>query len=409
MLQPPASHHHPTHLTLLLLFSKPYFFNITVLFVCALCCRHTSEKRMGFDMNCIYQLCGAANASRDANGQVNWMQLGMNLIKIAGPYVVSYIGEVARPNPVNVNQAFEDAGNAESFHPYEAPAYEHGNVRALLVGINYYGSSAELSGCVNDVRQELATFQKTKFPVDDMALLVDESDFPNVTAQPTRENIIKYMAWLVKDAQAGDVLFMHYSGHGSQTKSVDRYEEYDQVICPVDYASAGCIVDNDIFKILAQSLPAGVRMTILFDCCHSGSMMDLPYSFVGGSGVSNSGCYHMQQIRQNNFCAGDILMISGCMDTQTSADVGNTAALGNGTTGAGGAATQCLTYILLNTRDLSYTETMVKTREMLAKKRFEQVPQLSASKPINLDSEFSLMEPFDVDGEMKRTLPEDLQ
>ncbi|KPA75808.1 putative metacaspase putativecysteine peptidase Clan CD family C13 [Leptomonas pyrrhocoris] len=364
---------------------------------------------MGFDMNCIYQLCGAAKASRDPNGQVNWMKLGMNLIKVAGPYVVSYIGEVSRPDPVDINQAFEDADNTDSFHPYEAPAYEQGDVRALLVGINYYGSSAELSGCVNDVRQELATFQKIKFPVAEMAILVDESDFPNTTAQPTRANIVKYMAWLVKGAKSGDVLFMHYSGHGSQTKSTDQYEEYDQVICPSDYASAGCIVDNDIFKILGENLPQGVRLTILFDCCHSGSMMDLPYNFVGGSGVNSSRTYHMQQVRKNNFCPGDVLMISGCMDTQTSADVGNTAALGNGTTGAGGAATQCLTYILLNTKELSYTETMVKTREMLTKKKFEQVPQLSASKPINLDSKFSLTQPFNVDSNMKRTLPMNLQ
>lgn len=364
---------------------------------------------MGFDMNCIYQLFGAATKSRGTDGGIDWMQLGMNLVKVAGPYVVSYIGEVARPNPVNVDQAFQDADNTDSFHPYESPAYEKGDVRALLIGINYYGSSAELSGCVNDVRQELATFQKTKFPVDEMAILVDESDFPNVTDTPTRENIIKYMAWLVKGAQAGDVLFMHYSGHGTQTKSVDQYEEYDQVICPVDYAKAGCIVDNDIFKILAEGLPAGVRLTVLFDCCHSGSMLDLPYTFVGSSGISSSGTYHMQQIRQNNFSAGDVLMISGCTDTQTSADVGNTATLGNGTSGAGGAATQCLTYILLNTQDLSYTETMVKTREMLTKKKFEQVPQLSSSKPINLDSEFSLLQKFDVDSNMKRTLPADLR
>ncbi|KPI83348.1 putative metacaspase putative cysteine peptidase Clan CD family C13 [Leptomonas seymouri] len=364
---------------------------------------------MGFSLDCIYQLCGASRSSSGADGEVNWMQLGMKLVKIASPYVVSHIGEVSRPNQVDVDQAFADASSLKSSKPYKAPAYKHGDVRALLIGINYYGTSAELSGCVNDVRQELATFQKTKFPVNKMAILVDESDFPGVTAQPTRANIIKYMAWLVKDVQPGDVLFMHYSGHGTQTRSVDAYEEFDQVICPVDYASAGCIVDNDIFRILASKLPQGVRLTILFDCCHSGSLIDLPYNFIGGSGVGRSGAYHMQKVRNNNFSKGDVLMISGCKDAQTSADVGNTATMGNGTTGAGGAATQCLSYILLHTQGLSYTETMVQTREMLKKKNFEQVPQLSASKPINLDSEFSLVNLFDVDGTMKRTLPENLQ
>lgn len=364
---------------------------------------------MGFDINCILSLCQAATSARGIGGDIDWVQLGMNLIQVAGPYIVQYIGEVQRPDPVNIDQAFVDANDASGFKPYEAPAYNKGNVRALLIGINYYGTSSELAGCVNDVRQELATFQKTKFPVDEMAILVDEDGFPNVTAMPTRANIIKYMAWLVKGAKAGDVLFMHYSGHGTQTKSQDQYEENDQVICPCDYSKAGCIVDNDLFAILADGLPAGVRLTVLFDCCHSGSMLDLPYTFFGGSDVLTQNSYHMKQIRNNNFSAGDVLMISGCKDTQTSADVGNTASLGNGTSGAGGAATQCLTYTLLNTSNLSYKDTMIQTREMLSRKKFEQVPQLSASKPINLDSKFSLTAKFAVDSTMKRSLPKKYQ
>lgn len=361
---------------------------------------------MPIDMNCLKSFCESASKSRSADGQIDWISLGMQVLQFAKPYIVQYIGEVATPSPVDVDQAFQDANTAEGFKPYEAPAYEKGNVRALLIGINYYGTSAELSGCVNDVRQEMATFQKTGFPVNEMAILVDESDFPSNTGQPTRANIIKYMAWLVKGAKAGDVLFMHYSGHGTQTKSSDAYEEYDQVICPSDYQTAGCIVDNDIFAILAKDLPKGVRLTVLFDCCHSGSMLDLPYGFTCSNDVSSSlSNYHMKQLRQNNYCAGDVLMISGCMDTQTSADVGNTATLGNGTTGAGGAATQCLTYTLLNTQDLSYKDTLVQTRKMLTQKKFEQVPQLSASKPIDLNQRFSLVQTFSVDDTMSRSLP----
>ncbi|EPY23392.1 metacaspase [Strigomonas culicis] len=219
------------------------------------------------------------------------------------------------------------------------------------------------------------------------------------------------MAWLVKGAKAGDVLFLHYSGHGAQTKAAtDRGEAYDQVICPVDYTTAGCIVDDDLFQMLAKELPQGVRLTAVFDCCHSGSMLDLPYEFVCSSTITTGNSnYHMKQIRKDNFSKGDVLMISGCKDTQTSADVGNTASMGNGATGAGGAATQCLTYVLLNTKDLSYKDTVVKTREMLAKKKFEQVPQLSASKPLNLNEKFSMMKTFPVDSSMKQSLPRSIQ
>ncbi|CAD2220621.1 metacaspase [Angomonas deanei] len=366
---------------------------------------------MGFDLNCIKSLLSGGNANvigRALNGQVDWVAIGKMAFELAKPYVVQYIGEVPRPSNVNINQAFQDAATASGTKPYEVPAenkYADGNVRALLIGINYYGTSSELSGCVNDVKQELATFQKTGFPVEEMAILVDEKGFPNVTALPTRANIIKYMAWLVKDARKGDVLFMHYSGHGTQTKSNDQYEPYDQVICPSDYNTAGCIIDDDIFKILASTLPKGVRLTVLFDCCHSGSMMDLPYQFIGGNDISSSTDAHMKQVRQNNFSQGDVLMISGCSDSQTSADVGNTATLGNGTSGAGGAGTQCLTYTLLNTKNLSYQDTLIKTRDMLKKKKFEQVPQLSCSKPLDLNAKFSMIQLFTLDSNLSSTLP----
>ena len=32
--------------------------------------------------------------------------------------------------------------------------------------------------------------------------------------------------------------------------------------------------------ILVKPLPAGCRLTALFDCCHSGSVLDLPYEYV---------------------------------------------------------------------------------------------------------------------------------
>lgn len=43
-------------------------------------------------------------------------------------------------------------------------------------------------------------------------------DLPNFgyRQQPTRQNILEAMAWLVSGAQPNDSLFFHYSGHGGQ-------------------------------------------------------------------------------------------------------------------------------------------------------------------------------------------------
>ncbi|ORC85818.1 metacaspase [Trypanosoma theileri] len=347
---------------------------------------------MGCDFGCLLKLLGL-----DAKN-TSYVELGLQLIKIAGPYIVQYLGEVNRPPNVDVDEAFEQAGNTQGYQPWEAPSPGSGTVRALFIGINYYGTSAQLSGCCNDVKQMLATFQKKKFPINEVNILVDEKDFPGRTEQPTRANIIRYMAWLVKDAKPGDVLFLHFSGHGTHTRALqDAEEEQDQCIVPVDFRSNGCILDDDINKILVSRLPPGVRLTAVFDCCHSGSMLDLPFTFVGNRSLCRAANCHMQRIRSGNDSEADVLMISGCADEQTSADVGNTATFGTGTSGAGGAATQCLTYILLKNKHRSYQDTIIATRDMLRRKRFQQVPQLSATKPIDLQQEFSLIKPFQID------------
>ncbi|KAJ3202426.1 Ca(2+)-dependent cysteine protease [Dinochytrium kinnereticum] len=53
----------------------------------------------------------------------------------------------------------------------------------------------------------------------------------------------------------------------------------DESIIPLDYEETGEILDDDIFRIAVTPLPKGTRLTAIFDCCHSGSVMDLQYSY----------------------------------------------------------------------------------------------------------------------------------
>ena len=50
---------------------------------------------------------------------------------------------------------------------------------------------------------------------------------------------------------------------------------------------------------------------MIFDCCHSGTMADLPFRYTGGDVCT---------IESNKKFSGDIITISGCRDDQTSAD-----------------------------------------------------------------------------------------
>jgi hypothetical protein len=86
-----------------------------------------------------------------------------------------------------------------------------GRRKALLIGINYFGQQAELRGCINDV-QNVSRYLHENFGYqrDDMVLLTDDQQNP--MSQPTKNNLLRAMNWLVKDAQPNDSLFFHYSG-----------------------------------------------------------------------------------------------------------------------------------------------------------------------------------------------------
>jgi hypothetical protein len=95
---------------------------------------------------------------------------------------------------------------------------------------------------------------------NDMVVLTDDHQYQRNEGYPhswpTRTNMIMAMHWLVKDAQPGDDLFFHYSGHGSCVEDVDGDESngQDEVICPVNMDPAmpkrSWITDDMIHEIM---------------------------------------------------------------------------------------------------------------------------------------------------------------
>ena len=83
--------------------------------------------------------------------------------------------------------------------------------------------------------------QRYTFSFSDMVVLTDDS--PDPRSQPTKDNLLRAMKWLVSDVRPHDSLFFHYSGHGGQ--SVDlrwtNVRGYDDTIYPVDFNRAGQI------------------------------------------------------------------------------------------------------------------------------------------------------------------------
>lgn len=107
--------------------------------------------------------------------------------------------------------------------------------RALLIGINYPGTSEELQGCVNDVRRMYKCLvDRFGFAEEDITVLIDTD---KSYTQPTGKNIRQALSELIKPAKSGDVLFVHYSGHGTRVPPETGEEDdtgFDECIVPCD-------------------------------------------------------------------------------------------------------------------------------------------------------------------------------
>lgn len=142
--------------------------------------------------------------------------------------------------------------------------------RALLIGINEYAASdlPDLRGAVNDtvlMRQVLVT--RYGFSPRDIKVLTD--------AQATREAILSSLRELVAAAGPRDVVYIHYSGHGSQVEdfSGDENEQngMDETIVPHDGRTGDVadITDDELGEIIGRLETR--EAVIVLDSCHSGT------------------------------------------------------------------------------------------------------------------------------------------
>ena len=75
------------------------------------------------------------------------------------------------------------------------------NKQALLIGINYIGTSNQLSGCINDTNN-IKDFLKSKCNYNSFNILTD-----NTNKKPTKQNIINELTNLLVNANSGDNIF----------------------------------------------------------------------------------------------------------------------------------------------------------------------------------------------------------
>jgi Caspase domain len=153
---------------------------------------------------------------------------------------------------------------------------------ALLIGIDQYKAPPgfrptgngrsyfkNLKGCKNDAEAMYSVLSsKFQFQQQQIDTLFDNS--------ASRQGILEAMHRLLQKAKAGDYAVIYFAGHGSRVRNSLSFEadKTDQSIVPSDTWKEGVhdIRDKELSAIFNQFLDKEVFLTVILDCCHSGSM-----------------------------------------------------------------------------------------------------------------------------------------
>lgn len=274
--------------------------------------------------------------------------------------------------------------------------------KAVLIGVNRYRlAGADLRGCVNDVKNMKAVLTGAYgFRTADIVPLLDFA--------ATKKAIETAIGSMVRKAKRGDVLVVHFSGHGSNVPDDDGDEadRRDEILCPTDLDWKNPLRD-DFLKKTVEAMPDGVSLTFITDCCHSGTitravlppdapMMERYLPSPWDLAATESGRRPRGRTRGTFRQSAKLLrrrrdvvavpgmreiLISGCRADQTSADAWIKGSYN-------GALTYYLVDVLNSARGpLTHRELHERVNAKLSRAGYDQVPQLEGQKA-RLDTPF---------------------
>ena len=272
---------------------------------------------------------------------------------------------------------------------------------ALLVGINDYQSSVrKLKGCIQDI-QNISSYISSELK-DNFELEIKTLKDQNATYS----NIIDGFENHLCHAGSDDVVWFHFSGHGTEERSAPQFLTFDSTgkdQCLVCYNGNKkenyLLADKELAALterVANSYPNGTQkansphILVSLDCCHSGSgTRDLEKSeYSNVRSARSSGEVKGLQSYYKGYYAnqgGDIsipsvthINLSACERHEEAGDTSN-----------GGAFTSGLIKALKNSKgSLSYSDLYLRTRTAVRKIRSHQHPKFTFIGEANPTSRF---------------------
>ena len=258
--------------------------------------------------------------------------------------------------------------------------------RAFIVGMNYQGTSYELKGCINDskaFKDMLAKF----YGFDDIKIITDD------TQPVTKQTFLEGFTWLLNKAKPGDKLVLYFSGHGQQKENSKEKDGFDEVI---QCSNSEFISDDEVWTNLITKVPKKTKLSMFFDCCHSGTMGDLKYNFMFTPFTDNM---FTTSIENTNDVPGDVQCLSACYDNELSADGFAISEMVKGSNGRfqlkTGEFHGVFSYFLLKilnecSHSIIWSDLLKALTKYFDDNGYKQNPQFSCSNPINFYSNFSV-------------------
>lgn len=135
---------------------------------------------------------------------------------------------------------------------------------ALCIGINNYpGTHMDLAGCVNDANDWAAELGNRGFAVKKL-----------LDGEATKAEMVAGFRSVIGGAASGDLVVITYSGHGTYVpdRNGDELDGLDEGLCPFDLQTGGAALLDDEIHALFAARPKGVRLVLISDSCHSGTV-----------------------------------------------------------------------------------------------------------------------------------------
>jgi hypothetical protein len=216
---------------------------------------------------------------------------------------------------------------------------------SIHIGLNEideskYGTKGELKNCENDARAMASLAESASFSVVSTLL----------TSEATSQKVTDLLRQAATELTDGDILLLTYAGHGAQVtdRNSDELDRKDETWVLYDRQ----FVDDELYNLYSQ-FAGGVRILVLSDSCHSGTVAREIPLLLDSSELERSfdtsdpadvrlrvrtlpSQYQLLNYQrdqdvydgiQRDLPSGDqqeiaasVLLVSGCQDNQTSSD-----------------------------------------------------------------------------------------